>query len=382
MAGELYYRIVLRTGGTVHYDLSSDIASMTIDEEAGKPDQLTIRMNDPYKLFSHALREGVEVEVELGWVDDHSLVFRGHIYRVDGDFSRDKVPGLKVTAYDASMKMGLRKHTRSHVGQLDAIIKTIVGTYAPYLYLNGDGIQLTPIPRFNGDGIRQQSETDLAFVRRLASDFACEFYASPELFDSSVHFVSHKTMLDRKPDVRVAHERCGVENRLLRFEPHVAADEVELPRRYEGVDLATGERISAAPVDSGGVDMGDKAFGENLAAYRKEQPSRAQSLETFISDVAAQGYGQKLRDELGGKQPVPLAGLSPAETPDARKDHQRRFSVHGMRASGAVAGEHRIHAQTMIDVLDVGGYSGSWYLAKVRHQVNEQGYETEFECQR
>ena len=73
MAGELYYRIVLRTGGTVHYDLSSDIASMTIDEEAGKPDQLTIRMNDPYKLFSHALREGVEVEVELGWSTITSL---------------------------------------------------------------------------------------------------------------------------------------------------------------------------------------------------------------------------------------------------------------------------------------------------------------------
>lgn len=383
MDRELYYRIVLRTSGSVHYDLSSDIASMTIEEEAGKPDQLTIQMKDPYKIFSHALREGLEVEVELGWVDDHSLVFRGHIYRIDGEFSGDQVPSLKVTAYDASMKMGLRKHARRHVGTLDAIVRTIVGNYSQYLSLDSEGIQIEPIPSFNGDGIRQQDETDLAFLRRLAGDFACDFYASPELFDSAVHFVSQTVMRHHDPELEVAHGRCATPNRLLRFEPHVAAEEVELPSQFAGVALDTGERISSSvSAEVPGVEMIDAAFGENLAAYSKEQPSRAGRLEAFISAVAGQEYGQRLRDELGGTQQVPLAGLSTLDRLDARATHQPQFSLHGMRASGAIPGGHRIHAQKMLAVLDVGGYSGPWYLAKVRHQVNEQGYETEFECQR
>ena len=64
MAGDLYYHVALKAG-PVAYDLSNDLTALTIEEEGGKPDQLTIDISDSYKVFSHALQEGVEVEVDL-----------------------------------------------------------------------------------------------------------------------------------------------------------------------------------------------------------------------------------------------------------------------------------------------------------------------------
>ena len=111
MTQELYYNISVNVTG-VSYDLSGDISTLTISEESGKPDQLVIEMSDLYKTFSHALQIGMDLEVDMGTVDDHSLIFKGKIYKVEAELPEDGVGSLRIVAHDGSMAMGLRKYNR------------------------------------------------------------------------------------------------------------------------------------------------------------------------------------------------------------------------------------------------------------------------------
>ncbi len=115
MTGDLFYRVSVKAG-VAGYDLSHDLTTLTLDEQAAKAAQLSVDLADPYKVYSHALQEGMEIEVDLGEVKDHSLVFRGHICKVDGSFPKEGVPTLKLLAYDRLTKMGLRRRNRVWTG--------------------------------------------------------------------------------------------------------------------------------------------------------------------------------------------------------------------------------------------------------------------------
>jgi hypothetical protein len=112
MSVELFYHVPVTAGGA-SYDLSRDLTSFTIEEDEQMADVLKIHVTDRNKVLSHAFQEGMDVEVDLGMTDDHSLVFRGRIYKVDADMPEDGVPRLVIHAHDNSMKMGLLKRKRA-----------------------------------------------------------------------------------------------------------------------------------------------------------------------------------------------------------------------------------------------------------------------------
>ena len=175
---DLFYKMSIDAGGA-HYDLSADITSFTIEEDSTRPDQLTINLSDPYKVFSHAFQEGMDLEVDLGTADDHSIIFRGRIYKVEGEFPKSGVPRLTLRAHDNSMKMGLRKRNRPWKDlTLQDIVEQITSSYG---FASVD-VQLQGNPNFLGNGIRQQEETDLAFLLRLAQEYGCEMYVSADNF--------------------------------------------------------------------------------------------------------------------------------------------------------------------------------------------------------
>ena len=112
MSGDLYYSVLV-TAGCAQYDLAPDLRAFVIEEDRATPDKLTVELTDPYKVLGHALQPGMEIEVDLGTLDDHSLIFRGRIYKVEGNFQSGSLPTLKIQAYDRSMAMGLRVRNRT-----------------------------------------------------------------------------------------------------------------------------------------------------------------------------------------------------------------------------------------------------------------------------
>lgn len=379
MKNDLYYRISV-TAGHAAYDLSHDLSSLTMEESGSGPDKLTIEMTDPFKVYSHALQEGMQVETDLGTVSDHSVIFRGRISKVEGSFPRHGVPTLRLLAFDRSLNMGLRKRNRVWADtSLEKIVKDIAGAY----FNTGDiKVDLKGNPNFTGNGIRQQDETDLAFLLRLASGYGCEMFVVSGEQKDELFFKAQYQIMKSDPEVTLYHGRYGVANCLLSFEAAVDAAKIQLPRVFAGTDFDTGQCIQQvmAPVQDVGTTA-DPFADENLTQFYSRYPARALSIKNLLS--AAGTLRRQLRDELGSVEREVTPGFITQDELNKRADNQFSTSIHGMRASGSAPGNHRIHAQSTIGIAGVGArFSGTWYLSQVRHVLNKEGYQTEFQCRR
>lgn len=381
MAGDLFYRVSIRAD-SAEYDLSHDLSSFTIEETSGKPDALTVNLSDPHKVFSHALQEGMMVEVDLGTVEEHSFIFRGQIYKVEGGFPKEGVPTLRVLAHDASMAMGLRKRNRPWTDMyLSDIVSEIAGAYFDQnnitvnLREGGD-------PRFKGNGIRQRDKTDLEFLHTLARQYGCEMYVVPDEDGDKLYFEAQYHIMKASPAVTLYHGRCNTPNRLLSFQANSNVSNIQLPRVLAGMDYEKGEPTEATITTVDEVGSTDDEYAdENMTAFREKDPERADRLEGLISGAAS--VQDTLRTALGTAERDAIPTFTTEEEIKVIGANQFSTSIHGMRANGTAYGNQHIHAQANIKIADVGGrFSGIWFLSQVRHVLNAQGYQTEFQCQR
>lgn len=377
MAGDLYYRVSVSASGA-SYDLSDDLSSLTVDQHEGQPDSLSVEVSDRYKVLSHALQEGMDVEVELGTDDDHAVVFRGRIYTVDGTFPTTQTPVLRLTAYDPSMRMGLKQRNRVWTDvTLSEIVETIAADYFDDVDVNVMGD-----PDFPDNGIRQQEETDLAFLRRLASSYGCLLYVTAEDSADTFHFIAQYAAMAMTPDVTVYYGRSDVANRLLSFHASAAAGQIELPRVLSGIDYHTGQptEVDTADVQDVGDDT-DAFFDENVSALAADHPEKAAQITGLL--MAASSAQAALRTDLGTAVRSATPTFVTEDQQNAQAQNQFSTSLRGMRGSGSTVGIRQMIAQTSIDISDVGGrFSGTWFLSQVRHILDGQGYRTEFECRR
>jgi hypothetical protein len=274
MSQDLYYRVGVNAGSAA-YDLSQDLTALTIDEESGKPGQLSIDMSDPFKVLGHALQEGMDIEVDLGTSDDHSIIFRGRIYKVDSDFPAEGVPTVKLSAYDKSMQMGLRKRNRPWTDMtLSELVTEVAGEY----FDSSVSVNLLGDPQFTGNGIRQQDETDLAFLLRLAARYGSELFVITDDDSDTFNFEAQLNIMQAEPEVALYHGRCDVENRLINFQASSDVSNIQLPRVFSGIEYESGERTEATTADVEDVgDDEDPFFDENLAAFSEREPERANS---------------------------------------------------------------------------------------------------------
>ena len=377
MPGDLYYRVSVISSG-VSYDLSDDLSSLTVDQCEGKSDSLSVEVADPFKILSHALQEGMDVEVELGTDDDHAVVFRGRIYKVDGTFPTEQTPTLKLQAYDPSMRMGLRKRNRVWA---DMALSDIVNAIASDYFTNLD-VQVMGDPKFRGNGIRQQEETDLAFLLRLAATYGCILYVTAGDEDDTFHFLAQYTAMTIAPAVTVYYGRSDVDNRLLSFQSSVEAAEIELPRVLSGIDFDAGRptELTTTDVRDAGT-IKDRFFDENLSAFATDKPDKASKLAQLITSASASQAA--LRTDLGTSVREATPTFLTEDDQRALSQNQFSTSLRGMRASGSTVGIRQLVAQTNIEIGDVGGrFSGTWFLSQVRHILDGQGYRSEFECRR
>jgi len=377
VSADLFYRVSVSSSGA-SYDLSDDISSLEVQQQEGQSDSLTVNVSDPFKVLSHALQEGMDVEVELGTDDDHAVIFRGSIYKVDGSFPTTQTPTLRVQAYDPTAKMGLRPRNKPWADQsLSDIVSTIARTQFTSIDVSVDGD-----PSFPGNGLRQQDETDLAFLRRLATTYGCILYVTAEDSSDTLHFISQASAMSMDPVVTVYYGRTDVDNRLLSFQASVDAAQIELPRSLSAIDPDSGEPTEITTTNlPDPADTEDEFFDENLSAFASAFPDKASSLAALITSAPATQAA--LRTDLGTSTRAANPTFATEEQQNAVAQNQFSTSLLGMRASGSTVGIRQITAQTSIKIGDVGGrFSGIWLLSQVRHILDAQGYRTEFECRR
>ena len=261
MKNDLYYRVIVNPFDGNPCDISKDIGSLTLEEDDRKPNELTIEISDPYKQFSSALQEYMEILVDVGTVGDHSIVFAGHIYLVNAGFSSDGVPTVKITAYDKSMRMGLRKHNRKWADvSLEDVVNRIASKYfttiifgstsktkkkPPEKSPNISPEKTKTIPRFIGNGIRQDNVTDLQFLMSLAADFGYEMYVDIDVSNTvpkdNFFFISLQSSYGKAPSAKLYHARCGIRENLSSFEVNADIRRRRLPPVFSGMDYESGK---------------------------------------------------------------------------------------------------------------------------------------------
>ena len=379
MDTELYYQVLISAEGA-SYDLSTDLASLSIEEDTSQPSMLMISVDDPYKALSHALQEGMDIQVDIGTIDDHSIIFMGSIYKVQAEFPQDGIPRLRLLAHDESMKMGLRKRNRAWVDMtLEAIVQEIAQEYfvAPNIE-----VRLKGNPDYSGNGIRQQNETDLAFLHRMANTYGCKLFVESTEEGEYFRFLSQQSIMDSEPLIALYHGRAKTSYRLLSFEASSDISNIQLPRVFAGINYESGEitEIVSSEIESM-EQTEDTFFDENLTEFYRDDPVRAEKLQTLLaaSSVAREALGT----ELGEAELQAVSVFTTDEALGVQAENQFSTNLLGMRAEGRAVGNQRIRALSTVDIGDVGGrFSGVWFLSQVRHVLNGDGYYTEFQCQR
>jgi phage protein D len=291
---------------------------------------------------------------------------------------------MTIRGYDNSMKMGLRPRNRPWQGttsqpiDLESIVRQIAREHG-FSSLN---VELRGNPTFPHNGIRQQDETDLAFLQRLARTFGCELFVEPNEDDDTLNFVSQYSIMNSDPEVTLYYARCDVDHHLRRFDPRSSVSDIHLPRAYSGIDYDSGEPTEVTRADIAPVHTSEDDFlDENMLSFSQQSPERAPQVEALIA--AAPAVQTQLRTEMGGVQRVAVPAFVTQETLSHLSLNQFSTSLNGMRASGETPGNHRLHAQNNVGIANVGGrFSNTWYLSRVTHTLDGRGYSTTFECER
>jgi phage protein D len=376
---DLYFRVLITAQG-VSYDLSGDLTSLTVEEDDRLADKLTAVVPDPFKVFSYALQEGMDVEVDLGHTDDHSVLFRGLITQVDADFPEDDVPEVTVRAFDNSIRMGLRKRNRPWT---DINLRGIVSRIATEYDFMLQDISLPPggNPTYTGNGIRQQEKTDLAFLHDLARAQRCKIFVDAEDAGDVFTFKAEQMIMDAQPASTVYYGRCGVENRLLSFSVNSDVSQRHRPRVYASIDPETGQETESERQVEQVRDLRGNPFDENLAELTRRNPVQAAALAPLLN-VAASAYGS-IFEETGEEEREVTSGLHNAQALRERTAPQASTVSEGISGQGVTEGNKDLRAKRNLEIEAVGGrFTGKWYLTQVRHVVDSNGYRTHFSCSR
>ena len=326
--------------------LKADIASVEVCEDLNMPamlsfsvnlwDGMRLRLKEDY-LDQFAL--GTPLELALG-INGETPIFTGEVTALEPEFGgMDGPDSLHVRAYNRMHRLlfGNRQRTFQNKTSSDIAseIANAIGLAAEVESTSDTHAHIT-----------QQSETDLAFLLRLAEPLNYEV------------FVDDKTLYFRKPKVQ---------------------DEavVKLTYRRDLTEFTPRQRVvpDGAKVEVRGWDVKAKKFivgkagaGDESAKIGGKQTGAELSAAAFTSATRT----------------IPGQVLADADeaTKIAKAWYDRQQS-NFVEAQGECAGSPLIRAGKKIDIDGIAkAFGGEYYVVSAKHAIGPTGYRTRFEATR
>lgn len=378
---DLFFKVEI-TAQSASYDLSHDLTSITVEEDDSLADKATVVVPDPFTVFSYALQEGMDVEIDLGYIDGHSVIFRGLITKVDAEFPENAVPTVTITAFDNIIRMGLRKRNRPWTETDLKAIVTSIANEAGYT-LPFTRIDLPPggNPTYTENGIRQCEQTDLAFLHDLAKAQHCKVFVDSTDAGDVFNFIAEQKLMDAEPATKLFYNRCGVENELLSFSVKSDVTRRKRPKVHASIDPETGKETETKQSLDTPLSLIGNPFDENLAELSARHPAKAAALSGLMT--AAGSAFDKIFEDTGEEEREVIAGLHSSQKLKKETAPQESTATEGVTGEGVTAGNKDLRAKRNVQIEAVGGrFSGKWYLSQIRHVVNGSGYRTHFTCSR
>lgn len=347
--------------------LSGRVSTVTLEESDSGADQANISLIDGEGVLADVLQEGMEVALDLGSFSLHAQVFRGLLTRLSATYSTAG-NRLEIEAHDALIRMNGVPCTRAF-RQTD--LASIVQQLARCAALQIGRIDILDPPQFSAlRPCQQVEETDLAFLNRLAREFDCRMYIDHDGGDT-LHFVSTERLLEAD----AIESALVLGQNLSELEASVEAFAAGRTLRLVTTDQESGQRI------------------ESLQAFRKREswtpdvkrlamvgPESGKLMSLFLKG------GERREQALRAWGEVPREVGSPSgKLSDMQQGRGNAARVTGLTARGQADGDILLRPRRCVMVHGCGGrWSGSWYLAKVTHELNlsERDYRCSFVCTR
>lgn len=357
-------------------DITANVRSAEVEDNDRLIDRAVVVMNDPSGSGGEAAREGNTLTVDMGWGDNHAVLFEGEVTQVSNTAQGCDPKQVSLTALDLSYRIRKRPfQATNHVGKLSAVLQRIV-TREPTTGIAVGQIEPSPDPEFTDAApLRQTTQNDWDFIVALARRYACRTFVEYNGGASKFYFIPIAKLL--QGDSLGTLSQTGMAGRLTRFSYERMAAQADALRSTATVDPISGDTITqAAPT---------------APTEPPHTPSSAASdaggsqLDTALS-VAAEAT-----ETPASQRPTQFQPGTPSDPARAATDAaQDPTAALGWIARGACVGALMLRAKGQVDVNGVSGWAiGKWYVRKAKHVVRttssggmSPGYTTEFELTR
>jgi phage protein D len=360
-------------------DVTPWVNSVTVVEDDKQADNVTLTIPDPRLTYADALFEGSVVEVDMGYAepDEHALMIRALITKVDLAYPDNGVPSLTLKGEDLSIHMGLveRKAVWRNM-TVTSIVRRVVsdGGY-PFSRVEAS---LTPDPQVRAEPINQDGKTDLAFLQELAKTYHAKCFVELDEQDNEVlYFIPERRILRlRRPEQLVLRYRTGPNSNLTSFSP--SFDSSYIDRWNEITDLDT----DGKPVQTGDQPQVETVMWELDETLTAQASSADQDLIRRLYSAGAQ-QKEELQQQFTSTRPAVGAVAVERGEIDATADQLESRRL-GMSASGSTVGTIWLRAKSKVTVMGVNSrFAGEWYVPSVTHKIDANGsYRTDFKCVR
>ncbi|MFG3257555.1 phage late control D family protein [Streptomyces sp. NPDC048172] len=355
-------------------DITPWVTSVQVVEDDRMADSMTVTVDDPRMIYADALMEGCVAEIDLGYAepDQHALVLRALITKVELSYPESGVPQLKIKGEDKSIEMGLAEKKKNWTRTtVNAVVRKIGQPYRFADVVAG----LNPDPKVRQEN--QDAKTDLAFLQDLAKKYQAKcFVELDEKGKEVLYFIPDRRILHlNRADKLVLRYRQGPGSNLLSFSPSFDAGFIDRVKEVHDLDEG-GQQVGTPPPPPVEVFIWELAPDVSSRASRADM-DRIDAL--YRVGVRAR---EKLQQELAKPKPKTgaVAGTQQQLDDKAGALESRRL---GMSATGTTVGSIWMRAKCNVTIAGVHErFAGDWYLTSVTHTLESSGYKTDFKAVR
>lgn len=356
-------------------DITSWVGSVSVTEDDRQADSVSLTIPDPRMIYADALFEGSSAEVDLGYAESnqHALMIRAIITKVELSYPENGVPALTLKGEDRSIEMGLVEKKRLWRDRtVTDVVNEIGGEYG----FSSIEAQLSPDPQIRRP-INQDGKTDLAFLQELAEDYHAKcFVELNERGEEVLYFIPERRIVNlRRPERLVLRYRMGPDSNLISFSPSFDSSYIDRLKQLADVD-AQGETVETAETAPPEVVVWEL---DPVRMARASSDDRGR-----IEALYAAGSSRKraLQELLTTRQAAVGAVAVDQEDMEATNDSLESRQL-GMSASGTTFGNIWLRAKSNVVVEGANQrFNGEWYVSTVTHKIDGGGYKTDFKCVR
>jgi phage protein D len=282
---------------------------------------------------------GKSISISLGYDSKLKEIFVGEIYRIDYNFSINKMNRIELVCFDKLFKLNRIRHSQAFVKMKDSDIAKKLAAEAG-LQCDVDATKQTI------DYLFQNNQTNLDFLKMRAKRIGYEV-----AIDGS-KFIFKKDRYSKNSKCVTLNWGEG----LIEFSAKVDSSNV-----LEEIVVSSWD-----PVKKEGVE--GKAVAGNEAKVASPKKKGTQEVKSKIKDKAK-------------NYKIDIPNLKASEAKSIAKAELARRSMDFLTATGTCVGNPDIKASKIITIKNVGTIvSGDYYVVSCEHLYGANGYKTIFEA--